>query len=195
MAAKSLYSVHPSIDYTHDHREPQVEDRPHHRRMDRVCEEVRAEDGSRAPRVAQGRAQARDQLCMVDCRTRRGQGRRRGQPEAYLEQAPKYVDEMYAGKRAALRPIYEKLLTMGLGVGCEAKACPGKTMVPLYRERVFAEIKPATNSRIDLGLALGKVTARLPTRVELLKNAKGNRITHRIPIEVIEQVDGFVESG
>ena len=63
---------------------------------------------------------------------------------------------MFAGKRAALKPIYDKLLTIGLAAaGQDAKACPCKTIVPLYREHVFAEIKPATNSRIDLGLALG----------------------------------------
>jgi hypothetical protein len=122
-----------------------------------------------------------------------GRGGDEDNPEAYLRQAPKYVEDMYAGKRAALRPIYERLLTMGLGAGEDAKACPCKTMVPLYREHVFAEIKPATNTRIDLGLALNGVSARLPARIEAIKNAKGNRLTHRIPIESIEQVDAFVE--
>ena len=66
--------------------------------------------------------------------------------------APRYVDEMFAGKEAPLKPIYDKLLALGCRSGKEAKACPCKTIVPLYRENVFAEIKPATNSRIDLGL-------------------------------------------
>jgi Domain of unknown function (DUF5655) len=67
--------------------------------------------------------------------------------------------------------IYETLLKVGLGVGADAKACPCKTIVPLYREHVFAEIKPATNSRIDLGLALGKVSAKIPARIEPVRNA------------------------
>ena len=100
---------------------------------------------------------------------------------------------MFAGKRAGLKPIYDKLLGLGLRVGQEAKACPCKTIVPLYREHVFAEIKPATNGRIDLGLALGKLKASVPKRIQLVKNAKGNRITHRISIESVEQVDEFVE--
>ena len=68
-------------------------------------------------------------------------------------------------------------------------------MVPLYREHVFAEIKPATNSRIDWGWRSDDASAKLPARIEAVKNAKGNRITHRIPIESIEQVDAFVERG
>ena len=56
-----------------------------------------------------------------------GKGGDEDNPEAYLRQAPKYVEVMYAGKRAALRPIYERLLTMGLGAGEDAKACPCKT--------------------------------------------------------------------
>ena len=63
----------------------------------------------------------------------------------------------------------------------------------VYREHVFAEIKPATNGRIDLGLALGKLKGRVPKRIQPVKNAKGNRITHRISIESVEQVDKFVE--
>jgi hypothetical protein len=111
----------------------------------------------------------------------------------YLRNAPKYVEAMFAGKRAALRPIYDTLLMLGLASGAEAKACPCKTIVPLYREHVFAEIKPATNTRIDLGLALGADAARLPARLEAMTNAKGNRITHRIAIASLGEVDVFVE--
>jgi hypothetical protein len=122
-----------------------------------------------------------------------GKGEEDGDPVAYLHKAPQYVTEMFAGTRASLKPIYEKLLRLGLGIGKDAKACPCKTIVPLYREHVFAEIKPATNTRIDLGLALGKAKAKLPKRIEPVKNAKGNRITHRVAIESVEQVDEFVE--
>ena len=78
-------------------------------------------------------------------------------PEAYLEAAEGYVDAMFSGKRAGLRPAYDRLLALALALGTDVKACPGKTIVPLYREHVFAQIKPSTNARIDLGLALGDV--------------------------------------
>ena len=35
------------------------------------------------------------------------------------------------GPRAGLRPLYEQLLTLGLGLGDDVKACPCKTMGPV----------------------------------------------------------------
>lgn len=120
-----------------------------------------------------------------------GKGLEDGDPDAYLAAAPKYVEAMFAGKRAELRPLYDRLLKVGLGVGKEAKACPCQTIVPLYREHVFAEIKPATNSRIELGLALGKVKGKFPARIQAVKGEK-NRITHKIHITSLDEVDEFV---
>jgi hypothetical protein len=110
-----------------------------------------------------------------------GKGREQLDPKAYLEAAQGYVDAMFAGKRAALRPLYERLLALGLGIAPDVKACPCQTIVPLYRHHVFAEIKPATNTRIDMGFALGDLrpTGRL---VDTGGFAKKNRITHRIPL-------------
>lgn len=105
-------------------------------------------------------------------------------PESYLAQAPKLVDAMYAGKKAHLRPIYDALLAHAREAFPEVRVCPCQTMVPFYRTFVFAQVKPTTNSRVDLGLALAKHKGALP---ELLIDtgglAKKDRITHRIPLE------------
>ncbi len=113
-------------------------------------------------------------------------------PDIYLRVAPKYVAEMFAGKKAALLPLYCQLLDLGLGVAEDVKACPGKTAVPLYRNHVFAQIKPATNARIDLGFALGnrKVPKRL---IDTGGFAKKDRITHRIEITKAADVDDEVK--
>jgi len=76
-----------------------------------------------------------------------------GDPDLYLESAERDVDKMFSGGKAHLRPIYDALLKLGLKVGKEAKACPCQTIVPLYRNHVFAQIKPTTQTRIDLGFA------------------------------------------
>ena len=113
-------------------------------------------------------------------------------PESYLKAAEVYVEEMYAGAKAGLRPIYDALLALGLGIGPEAKACPCKTIVPLYRNHVFAQIKPTTRTRIDLGLSLRGVEPAgrlLSTGGE----AKGDRITHRIAVSNPGDIDDFVE--
>jgi len=121
-----------------------------------------------------------------------GKGREHVDPDAYLESAEGYVRAMFAGKRAGLRPVYNTLLKMAFALGKDVKACPCQTIVPLYRNHVFAEIKPATNSRIDFGLALGdrKATGRL---IDTGGFAKKNRITHRIPLASVDDIDDEVK--
>ncbi len=122
-----------------------------------------------------------------------GKGGEEDTPEAYLEAAVRYVEEQYAGPKEKLRPIYDELLTLGKSLGNDVKACPCKTIVPLYREHVFAQIKPTTNSRIDLGLALTQYKGKLPKRIiDTGGLEKKDRITHRIEITASEQIDAEV---
>lgn len=103
----------------------------------------------------------------------------RGTAEQYDPEG--MVDAMFSGPKAALRPIYEELLAFGRSLGPDVKVCPCQTIVPFYRKHVFAQIKPTTRSRIDLGFALRdlKPTGRL---VDTGGFAKKDRITHRIEI-------------
>ncbi len=99
---------------------------------------------------------------------------------------------MFAGPRAGLRPIYEQLLKLGMKLGKDVTATPCKTFVPLRRRYVFAQIKPSTNTRIDLGLALGKT--KTPKRLlDTGGLAKGDRITHRIPLTSLSEIDAEVK--
>ncbi|MDA1050946.1 MAG: DUF5655 domain-containing protein [Planctomycetota bacterium] len=102
------------------------------------------------------------------------------------------VDAMFFGSKAALRPLFEKLLKIGLAIGKDVKACPCKTIVPLYRRHVFTQIKPATNTRLDLGLAL-KNTKTPERLIDTGGISKGDRITHRIPIETVSDIDAEVK--
>jgi len=121
-----------------------------------------------------------------------GKGEEIGDPDEYLRAAEKYVNEMFSGKKEALRPIYDKLLQVGLKTGKEAKACPCQTIVPLYRKHVFAQIKPTTQTRIDLGFALGDM--KTPKRlIDTGGFAKKDRITHRIEITSLKDIDEDVK--
>ena len=112
-------------------------------------------------------------------------------PEAYLKAAVQYVEEQYEGPKEKLRPIFDELLMLGKSIASDVKACPCRTIVPLYREHVFAQIKPTTNSRIDLGFALTHYKGKLPKRlIDTGGLAKKDRITHRIEITAVEQIDG-----
>jgi hypothetical protein len=113
-------------------------------------------------------------------------------PDAYLKAAEGYVEKMFAGKKAALRPVYDALLKLGLSVGKEAKACPCQTIVPLYRNHVFAQIKPATQTRIDFGFSLGDTKAK-GRLIDTGGFAKKDRISHRIEITSLKDIDDEVK--
>ncbi|HZS07759.1 MAG TPA: DUF5655 domain-containing protein [Blastocatellia bacterium] len=120
-----------------------------------------------------------------------GVGLEDSDPELYLQKAIEYVDAQYSGTKAALRPIYDELLRLGKALGKDVRACPGKTIVPLYRRHVFAQIKATTNKRIDLGFAL-KDTPPTGRLVETGGREKGDRITHRIAITSLGEIDDEV---
>ena len=121
-----------------------------------------------------------------------GKGADLEDPDLYLEAAERDVDKMFSGGKSHLRPAYDALLKLGLKTGKEAKACPCSTIVPLYRKHVFAQIKPTTQTRIDMGFALGdmKPTGRL---IDTGGFAKKDRITHRIPITSVDDIDEEVK--
>ena len=115
-------------------------------------------------------------------------------PETYLKAAVAYVEEQYAGPKEKLRSIYAELLELGKSMGADVKACPCKTIVPLYRKHVFAQIKPTTNTRIDLGFALAAYKGKLPKRViDTGGLAKKDRITHRMEIKSGSDLDDEVK--
>ena len=119
-----------------------------------------------------------------------GKGGEADSPAKYLATAAEYVEGQYAGKKSALRPIFEELFALGKSLGPDVKACPCKTMVPLYRNQVFAQIKPATNTRIDFGLCFATYKGKLPKRlIDTGGLAKKDRITHRIEVSSHDQID------
>ena len=121
-----------------------------------------------------------------------GKGSEVGDPDSYLAAAEGYVEVMFSGAKAGLRPIYDAILEAGLKVGKDVKACPCQTIVPLYRNHVIAQIKPTTNKRVDIGFALGdmKPKGRL---IDTGGFAKKDRITHRIPLESLKDIDDEVK--
>lgn len=103
-------------------------------------------------------------------------------PDKYLAVAAGWVEKMFDGPKAALRPLYDILLEAGRSLGRDVRVCPCSTMVPLYRKHVFAQLKMSTRTRIDLGLALRDTSAR-GILIDTGGFAKKDRITHRIAIE------------
>lgn len=95
------------------------------------------------------------------------------------------LENQYKGKES-LRPIYEKLISEILKFGDDITKTPKKTSVSLIRKHQFALIKPATKTRIDLGLKLkGK-----PTQGRLGDSGPfGTMCTHRVQLTSSNEVD------
>ncbi len=95
------------------------------------------------------------------------------------------VTNQYKGKEA-LTPIYEALVQVMTTFGKDVKAVPKKTSVSMVRNKQFALIKPATKTRIDLGLKLKDK----PT-TERLENSGpfGTMCTHRVKITSVNDIN------
>lgn len=75
--------------------------------------------------------------------------------EASGGSAPATADEavaaFYSDKKAALRPIHDRLMAAIEKFG-EFEVAPKKTYVSLRRKKQFAMIGPATNTQVEVGL-------------------------------------------
>jgi hypothetical protein len=94
------------------------------------------------------------------------------------------TDAQYAGARAALRPILERLLETVRTFGPDVEIATKKASVSLRRAKQFALVEPTTATRVDLGLNLRGV---VPSgRLELA----GGMCTHRVRLGSTDDVDG-----
>ena len=85
-----------------------------------------------------------------------------------------------------LFPIYEKLQATVEAFGNDITITPKKTSVSVIRKRQFVLIKPATKTRIDLGLKLPEK----PTTDRLGNSGPfGNMCTHRVQITSVNDID------
>ena len=95
------------------------------------------------------------------------------------------VEDQYKGKENLL-PVYEGLLSVVKSFGKDVIVTPKKTSVSIIRKKQFALIKPATKTRIDLGLKLKDK----PTTDRLENSGPfGTMCTHRVRISDVDQID------
>lgn len=95
------------------------------------------------------------------------------------------VATQYQGKES-LQPIYDALIKVISTFGEDVEIAPKKTSVSLRRAKQFALIKPATKTRIDLGLKFKdrETTDRLGN-----SGPFGTMCTHRVQLTDASQVD------
>lgn len=100
-----------------------------------------------------------------------------------------YVDSQYTGKKAALRPIYDRLASLALSLGEDVGVEGRSSYVPFVRGRQFAAVQ-ALASRVDLGL---RFTAA-PSSARLMAGSAPGQSTHKIALTSLDDVDAEVEA-
>src|SRR5689334_9734343 len=93
------------------------------------------------------------------------------------------VVALFAGPKANLRPIYDRLLEIVSAFGDDVAVAPKKTMVMLRRSKGFACFTPSSAKRAELGIAL---RGEPPT--ERLRASKG-MTSHAVWIDAPEGID------
>lgn len=101
------------------------------------------------------------------------------------------VAAQYAGPKAALKPIYEKLAGIIEGFGKDIEFSPKKAYVSLRRSKQFGLIQPSTATRLDLGLNLKGVEPKGRLEASGSWNAM---CSHRVRLASAADVDAEVKA-
>lgn len=95
---------------------------------------------------------------------------------------------LFAGPRAGLRPMYDRVASVIGGFGADVEVLPKKTMVGFKRNRQFVCFMPASASRVDLGITLKDAAPADPR----IKPTPGGMASHVVPITSADQIDDDV---
>jgi hypothetical protein len=97
------------------------------------------------------------------------------------------LEAQYAGPKASLRPVYEKLAKVARGLGKDVMIAPRKSQVTFARQVTFAVVRAASKDRVDLALRLAgeRPTGRLIAN----RKAAGSDPTHVVALTAARDVD------
>lgn len=94
------------------------------------------------------------------------------------------LDGIYAGPKASMRPIHDRLMA-AIGKFGPFEVASKKSYVSLRRKKQFATIGPATNTRFEVGLNMKGVPAT--ARLEALP--PGGMCQYRVKVADAKEVD------
>jgi predicted transport protein len=92
----------------------------------------------------------------------------------------------YAGAKAGLRPIYDRIVEAVRHFGPDVEIAPKKAYVSLRRKKQFGLVQPSTATRVDVGLNLKEAPAS--DRLEL-SGSFSEMVSHRVRVSSVEEVD------
>lgn len=93
-------------------------------------------------------------------------------------------DEIYAGPKAALRPIHDRVMAAVQGFGA-FEIAPKKGYLSLRRKKQFAMVGPATKTQVEIGLN----AKNLPAAERLIALPPGGMCSYKVRVSTLEEVD------
>ena len=96
------------------------------------------------------------------------------------------VSEMFAGDKAAMRPIFDAIMKQVRSFGSDIEEAPKKGYLSLRRKTQFATLHPSTKTRFDVGIKLKGVAPA--GRLEPA-GSWNQMVSHRVRIESVSEVD------
>jgi hypothetical protein len=111
------------------------------------------------------------------------------QSAAAFQEDEDLVATQYAGDKAALKPIYDKLMKEIGKFGKDVEAAPKKAYVSLRRKKQFALIQPSTKTRVDVGINL---KGKAPTGRLEASGSFNTMVSHRVRLESAAEINAEV---
>ena len=95
------------------------------------------------------------------------------------------VAAQYAGPKADLKPIYEKVIGIVKGFGDGLELAPKKAYVSLRHKKQFGLIQPSTKTRVDLGINL---KGKEPEGALEASGSFNSMVSHRVRLTAVDEV-------
>ncbi len=96
------------------------------------------------------------------------------------------VDAQFAGNKAAIKPLYDKLLQAITKFGKDVEVSPKKAYVSIRRQKQFAILQPSTATRLDVGINL---KGKEPTERLEKAGSFNAMVSHRVRVEKPADID------
>ena len=109
-----------------------------------------------------------------------------GDPDARPPSDAELLGAQFKGDKAALRPVYDRLVRELRKLGADVNVGVRKTQTTFARKHSFAIAKAPTTARIDLGLRLPGVK---PTQRLQVTTAFSDNATHCVRLTTPKEVD------
>lgn len=102
------------------------------------------------------------------------------------EEPEALVDALYSGPRAKKRELHERLIDEFIALGDDIIVTACKTMVPVYRQFVFAELRPVS-AGVEVRLSQG--ASKIGKRLQAVKRGGSDRVTCGVVIQHEDEID------